>query len=73
MKQIPKPIVNKLSRYVLLTMLVVMIVVLALSFRICYHAVRAESHVRYVGMMNVASEKIANHQRYGDECKERIR
>ena len=36
-----------------------MIVVLALSFRICYHAVRAESHVRYVGMMNVASEKIA--------------
>lgn len=40
-------------------MLVVMIVVLALSFRICYHAVRAESHVRYVGMMNVASEKIA--------------
>lgn len=57
-KQRSKPI-DKLRRYVLLAMLAIIMIILALSFRVCYHAVKAETHVRYVGMMNVAAEKIA--------------
>jgi hypothetical protein len=50
---------DKQMRNILLTVLAVMIIIFIVSFGVCYHAAKAESHIRYVGMMNVASEKIA--------------
>ena len=49
----------KQNRVVLLTVLAVMIVTMAVALGICYHAVKYEASARYIGMMNVASEKIA--------------
>lgn len=48
-----------MTRNVLLTVLAVILVAVGVSFWVCYQTVKAETHVRYVGMMNVASEKIA--------------
>ncbi len=50
---------NKVTRIILFIAFVVMAVVVAISIRTCFKATEAEQHVRYVGMMNVASEKIA--------------
>ena len=36
-----------------------MLVLLLLTFFVCQYSMRAENHVRYVGIMNVVSEKIA--------------
>ena len=38
----------------------VMLVMLTLTFLVCRYTMKAETHVRYVGVMNVAAEKIAN-------------
>ena len=45
--------------YVLLTVLSVFVLFSAVALWTCYQAVTAESHVRYAGMMNIASGKIA--------------
>ena len=59
MKQTPTATSKKLTRNILLTVLAVIIVIFSLSFWVCYQALKAEYHARYVGMMNIASEKIA--------------
>ena len=43
----------------LLTVLVTMLIILILGFMACKYTLNAENHVRYVGIMNVASEKIS--------------
>ena len=43
----------------LLTALTAFIIFFAITFQTCYQTAKAERHVLYVGMMNVASEKIA--------------
>lgn len=50
---------DKTIKYVLLTMLAVLIVVSVISVVVCSQAMTAETHMRYLGVMNVASEKIA--------------
>ena len=50
---------KRASLYVLLTVVVVFIAFSAIALWTCYQSEVAENHVRYVGMMNVASEKIA--------------
>lgn len=50
---------DKTIKYVLLTMLAVLIVVFVISVVVCSQAMTAETHMRYLGVMNVASEKIA--------------
>ena len=43
----------------LLTVLAVFLIFSAVALWACYQSATAETHVRYVGMMNIASEKIA--------------
>ena len=50
---------DKTIKYVLLTMLAVLIVVSVISVVVCSQAMKAETQMRYVGVMNVVSEKIA--------------
>ena len=59
MKQTSKTI-KKITRFLLPTMLAVLIVMLCVSYWVCEQAFQAERHTRYVGMMKLASEKIAN-------------
>jgi hypothetical protein len=58
-KQEAKTIIKRQTLYVLLTILSVLVITFAVSFWICTRAIKAETHARYVGIMNVASEKIA--------------
>ena len=51
---------NKSKHNVLLMVLAIVIVIAAVSIWKCYQATESEYHVRYVGMLNLASEKIAN-------------
>ena len=51
--------VKRFKLEVLLTVLMVFILFSAIALWTCYQAITAEAHVRYVGMMNIASEKIA--------------
>ena len=46
------------KRYVLLTVSAVMIITMAVSLWICYRTMEAEAHVCYVGIANVAAEKV---------------
>ena len=50
---------KRIRLYAVLTVLVIMLMMLALSFMICRYAMNTENHVRYTGIMNVAAEKIA--------------
>ena len=50
---------SKTKRFVMLTVAAVMLVMLGLTFLICCYTLKAESHVRYVSILNVASERIA--------------
>ena len=50
---------KKQTRYVTWTMLAVMAVILCASVWKCRQATGSERHVRYVGIMNLAAEKIA--------------
>ena len=43
----------------LLTVLAVFVLLSSIALWTCYQAITAEAHVRYAGMMNIASEKIA--------------
>lgn len=51
--------IKRMKRNVLLTVLLVFVVFSSIVLCACYQAAISESHVRYVGMMNIASEKIA--------------
>lgn len=46
------------KKYVLLTASAVMLITLLTSLWICYRVMLAEAHVRYVGVMNKAAEKV---------------
>ena len=50
---------SKTKRFVMLTVAAMMLVMLGLTFLICCYTLKAESHVRYVSILNVASERIA--------------
>ena len=50
---------KKIKVYILLTVLVTMLMMFSLCFMICQYTMDAENHARYVGIMNVTSEKIA--------------
>lgn len=59
MKQASKTSVKRFPIIVLLTVVAVLMVVFCVSYWVCYQAVQSENHTRYVGIMNLASEKIA--------------
>jgi len=42
----------------MLTVVAMMVVMLALTFLVCCYTLKAESHVRYVNILNVASERV---------------
>ena len=46
-----------ITRVLLPTMLAILLILFLVSYWVC---IQAEGHARYVGMMNLASEKIAN-------------
>ena len=50
---------TKTKSFIMLTVAAVMLVMLTLCFLVCRYTMKAETHVRYVGIMDVASEKIA--------------
>lgn len=54
-----KTSMKRAKLYILLTVVVVFVVFSAIALWNCYQSEVAENHMRYVGMMNVASEKIA--------------
>ena len=51
---------KKYMRSIMLETLAVFIVASGISYWIYYQAVKSASHTRYVGIMNVAAEKIGN-------------
>lgn len=51
---------KKITRILLPTVLAVLLIVFFVSYWVCEKAINSESQTRYVGMMNLASEKIAN-------------
>jgi len=57
-KQVSKTL-KTFTRNVLLAVLAVLIVVFSISYWMCYQTVKSENHTRYVGIMNLVSEKIA--------------
>ena len=54
-----KLISTKSSLKFLLTVFLVIIIITAISFFACYLGIKSENHIRYVGIKNIASEKIA--------------
>ena len=50
---------SKTKRFVILTVVAMMVVMLALTFLLCCYILKAESHVLYVSILNVASERVA--------------
>ena len=59
MEQTSKPIIKTKRLFVLLTVLAVFFIFWAVALWTCYQTAKAERHVFYVGMMDLASEKIA--------------
>ena len=59
MEKKTKSISKKHNRIVLLAVSIVMIMLFVVTMWTCYQAIKAENHTRYVGMLNVAAEKIA--------------
>ena len=49
---------SKTKRLVMLTVVAMMVVMLALTFLVCCYTLKAESHERYVNILNVASERV---------------
>ena len=49
-----------ITRVLLPTMLAILLILFLVSYWVCEQTIQAEGHARYVGMMNLASEKIAN-------------
>ena len=48
---------TKTKGFIMLTVAAVMLVMLTLCFLACRYTMKAETHVRYVGIMDVASER----------------
>ena len=69
---------GKVRKTILLIVATVLLLMLVVSFLICHYAIMKQAHVGYMGIMNVASEKISKREdfqdrwRYGDECPERV-
>ena len=59
MEQTSKSIAKKFTQPVLLTVLAVLFVVFCVSCWVCYQSIKSAGHSRYIGIMNVASEKIS--------------
>lgn len=59
MKQASKTFGSRSIKNVLATVAGVMIIILAVALWICYGTLKSEVHVRYVGLTNVAAEKVA--------------
>ena len=59
MKQAFKVFVDKQTRNILLTVLAVIFIITFVSFMICRHTLTAEAQIRYIGLKNLISEKIA--------------
>ena len=59
MKQSFKVFVDKQTRNILLTVMAVMVIIAFVSFMICRHTLTAEAQIRYIGLKNLISEKIA--------------
>ena len=59
MKQAFKVFVDKQTRNILLTVMAVMVIIAFVSFMICRHTLTAEAQIRYIGLKNLISEKIA--------------
>ena len=59
MKQSTDHTPKKLMRIFMLTLLVIMIIIFSASCWICHQVLKAEIHARYVGITNIAAEKIA--------------
>lgn len=59
MKQSTDSPPKRLMRIFMLTLLVMMIIIFSVSCWICHQALKAETHARYVGITNIAAEKIA--------------
>ena len=57
--QTSESFLSKLTRSILYIVLLAMAVGFVISLRTCHSATKATHHVRYVGMLNLASEKIA--------------
>ena len=84
MKLTSKSFANRLTRKVLVTVLIIMAVTLTMTFIAAYRAMRGETTGRYLGMMNVVSETILAEingmekgtnlsrelQRIDEECKQ---
>ena len=51
--------IKRMKLYVLLTAFAVFVVFSSIVLYVCHQAATSESHVRYIGMMNIASEKIS--------------
>ena len=59
MKQSFKVFVDNQTRNILLTVMAVMVIIAFVSFMICRHTLTAEAQIRYIGLKNLISEKIA--------------
>lgn len=59
MEQTSKSIAKKFTQPVLLTVLAVLFVVFCVSCWVCYQSIKSAGHSRYIGIMNVACEKIS--------------
>ena len=59
MKTDSTTVTSRKRRIILLIMTAVLLVMMVASFLICRYMIQTESHVCYMGIMNVASEKIA--------------
>ena len=59
MKLTSRTLADMRIRNILLTVLAVIIIIVFISFMICRHTLNAEAQMRYTGLKNVISEKIA--------------
>ena len=59
MNQTSESTTKGLTRYILSVVPAIMFVVFSSTCWICYQALKAEAHTRYVGIANIAAEKIA--------------
>lgn len=50
---------SKTKRFIMLTVAAMMLVILVLTFLVCCNALKTANHVRYVSILNIASERVA--------------
>ena len=59
MEESTKPLSKKQKRIILLVVSVVLTVMAFIGFMVTYQVVKAEAHSRYIGIMNVTTEKVS--------------